>query len=439
MLSRFGALRIALCAAVLALLLASPAGAATKHRSHARHGGGNLSVTSEPFGSLPSTIDGGKAVQRYTLTNGSMTVRILTYGGIIQELDVPDRSGNETNVTLGFKDLAGYTSDAYLKSNPYFGALIGRYGNRIGPVGGEAGQPPGFKLGTNTYTLDNNNNGASLHGGFEGFNRKVWTAAPIDTGDTVGVKLTLDSPAGAGCTPTLNPTPCTGYPGNLSVEVDYTLSKRNALKMHYTATTDAPTVVNLTNHAYWNLAGEGSGTIYDHQLFLNADSYTPVDAMLIPTGSLTPVAGTPFDFTSFHAIGERIRLGDPQLKIGRGYDHNWVLRAPKHAGKLNLAAVLREPTSGRQLTILTKEPGIQFYSGNFLDGTLYGFSDRQYRQGDGLALETQHFPDSPNKPDFPSTELDPGQTYDTTTIYAFSAGDHHGHGWDRAKVRSRKH
>ncbi|MEN3282278.1 MAG: aldose 1-epimerase, partial [Solirubrobacteraceae bacterium] len=193
MLSLFGALRVAFCAAVLALLVASPAGAATKHHGHARHHGGGLSVTSEPFGTLPPTIDAGKAVDRYTLTNSNgMTVRILTYGGIIQELDVPDRNGNETNVTLGFKDLAGYTSDAYLKSNPYFGALIGRYGNRIGPVGGVAGQPPGFVLNGNTYTLDNNNNGASLHGGFEGFNRKVWTAAPIDTGDTVGVKLTLD-------------------------------------------------------------------------------------------------------------------------------------------------------------------------------------------------------------------------------------------------------
>jgi aldose 1-epimerase len=439
MLSLFGALRVAFCAALLAGLLASPAGAATKHRGHARHHGGGLSVTSESFGTLPPTIDGGKAVDRYTLTNSNgMTVRILTYGGIIQELDVPDRDGNETNVTLGFADLAGYTSDAYLKSNPYFGALIGRYGNRIGPVGGVAGQPPGFELGGNTYTLDNNNNGASLHGGFEGFNRKVWDAEPIDTGNKVGVKLTLHSPANSGCTPAQSPTPCTGYPGNLDVEVDYTLSRRNALKMHYTATTDAPTVVNLTNHAYWNLAGEGSGTIYDHQLFLNADRYTPVDPILIPTGSLDPVAGTPFDFTSFHAIGERIRLGDPQLKIGRGYDHNWVLNAPKHPGKLNLAAVLKEPTSGRQLTILTKEPGIQFYSGNFLDGTLYGFSDRQYRQGDGLALETQHFPDSPNKPNFPSTELDPGQTYDTTTIYAFSAGDDH-NGWGDAKVRSKKH
>ncbi|HMI70274.1 MAG TPA: aldose epimerase family protein [Solirubrobacteraceae bacterium] len=437
MLSLFGALRVALCAALLAGLLASPAGAATKHGRH--HGGGNgLSVTKEAFGNLPADIDGGKAVDRYTLTNGSMTVRILTYGGIIQELDVPDRDGQDTNVTLGFKDLAGYVSPEYIKSNPYFGAIIGRYGNRIGPVDRMAGQPPGFTLGANTYTLDANNGVASLHGGFEGFNRKVWNAEAIDTGNKVGVKLTYLSKAGEGCTPGKNPFTCTGYPGDLNVEVDYTLGKRNALKMHYTATTTAPTVVNLTNHAYWNLAGEGSGTIYDHQLLLNADRYTPVDVNLIPTGALPSVAGTPFDFTSFHAIGERIRLGDPQLKIGRGYDHNWVLNPPKHAGKLNLAAILQDPSSGRRLTILTKEPGIQFYSGNFLDGTLYGFSDRQYRQGDGLALETQHFPDSPNEPNFPSTRLDPGQTYDTTTVYAFSAGDdHHGHGHARAHSRSR--
>jgi aldose 1-epimerase len=436
-------LRTALCALLVVLtaaLLAAPAGAATKHaRHHHGGGGGGLTVTNEPFGTLPSTIAGGAKVDRYTLSNArGMTVKILTYGGIIQELDVPDRNGQEADVTLGFKDLAGYTSPEYLKSNPYFGALIGRYGNRIGPVDRVAGAHPGFVLGANTYTLDANNGAASLHGGFEGFNRKVWTAAPIDTGDTVGVKLTLHSPAGDGCTPALNTPPfnCTGYPGDLNVEVDYTLDNRNALKMHYTATTSAPTVINLTNHAYWNLAGEGSGTIYDHQLLLNADRYTPVDVNLIPTGDLPPVAGTPFDFTSFHAIGERIRLGDPQLKIGRGYDHNWVLNAPKHAGKLNLAAILADPSSGRRLTVLTKEPGIQFYSGNFLDGTLYGTSDRQYRQGDGLALETQHFPDSPNHSNFPSTELDPGQTYDTTTVYAFSAGDdNHGH----ARAHSRKH
>ncbi len=429
-------LRVALLAMLIVLvagLMLAPAGVAKKsrHRHGQFHGHNNhgLSVTKETgFGTLPATIDGGKSVDRYTLTNArGMTVRILTYGGIIQEVDVPDRHGHEADVTLGFKDLAGYTSDAYLKSNPYFGALIGRYGNRIGPVGGVAGQPPGFTLGANTFTLDNNNNGASLHGGFEGFNRKVWTAAPIDTGNTVGVALTLHSPAGAGCTPSQNATSCTGYPGDLDVEVDYTLDNFNNLKMHYTATTTAPTVINLTNHAYWNLAGEGSGTIYDHQLFLNADHYTPVDSILIPTGEIAPVAGTPFDFTRFHAIGERIRLGDPQLKIGRGYDHNWVLNAPRHAGQLNLAAVLVDPSSGRRLTILTKEPGIQFYSGNFLDGTLYGASDRQYRQGDGLALETQHFPDSPNHANFPSTRLDPGQTYDTTTVYAFSAGGGHRH------------
>jgi aldose 1-epimerase len=428
-------LRIAFCAMLVILvagLLFAPAGVAKrpKHRHGPFHGHGSngLSVTKESFGTLPQTIAGGAAVDRYTLTNArGMTVKILTYGGIIQELDVPDRDGEEANVTLGFKDLAGYTSPEYLKSNPYFGAIIGRYGNRIGPVNRMAGQPPGFVLDTHTYTLDANNGAASLHGGFEGFNRKVWNATPIDTGNTVGVKLTYHSPAGEGCTAGMNPFTCTGYPGNLDVEVDYTLDNRNALKMHYTATTTAPTVINLTNHAYWNLAGEGSGTIYDHQLFLNADRYTPVDVNLIPTGDLTPVANTPFDFTRFHAIGERIRLGDPQLKIGRGYDHNWVLNAPNHAGKLNLAAILVDPSSGRRLTILTQEPGIQFYSGNFLDGTLYGTSDRQYRQGDGLALETQHFPDSPNHPNFPSTRLDPGQTYDTTTVYAFSAGGHKHH------------
>jgi aldose 1-epimerase len=445
--ARSRGLRTAFCAMLVVLtaaLLAAPAGAASKHRhqGHDRGDGGGLSVTKEAnFGTLPATIDGGKSVDRYTLTNArGMTVRILTYGGIIQELEVPDRNGQEANVTLGFKDLAGYTSPEYLKSNPYFGAIIGRYGNRIGPVNRVAKQPPGFTLGTNTYTLDANNGVASLHGGFEGFNRKVWTAASIDTGNTVGVKLTYHSPAGEGCTAGMNPFTCTGYPGDLDVEVDYTLDNRNALKMHYTATTTAPTVINLTNHAYWNLAGEGSGTIYDHQLLLNADRYTPVDVNLIPTGDLPSVAGTPFDFTSFHAIGERIRLGDPQLKIGRGYDHNWVLNAPKRAGKLNLAAILADPSSGRRLTILTKEPGIQFYSGNFLDGTLYGTSDRQYRQGDGLALETQHFPDSPNQSDFPSTRLDPGQTYDTTTVYAFSAGDdNHGHDHGHARARSRKH
>ena len=362
----------------------------------------------------------GQAVDRYTLSNGRMSVAIITYGGIVQRVDVPDRRGNVTNVTLGFKNIEGYLSDAYIKSNPYFGALIGRYGNRI--ANGR------FMLDGKTYSLDINNTPNSLHGGFKGFNVKIWKAAPFKTGKAVGVRLTYDSPAGEGCTPSMPSTPpcTTGYPGNVDAQVTYTLDRDNNLRMDYKATTDAPTVLNLTNHAYWNLAGEGSGTIYDHQLQLNADRYTPVDATLIPTGALDPVAGTPMDFRSFHSIGERIRGNFQQLVFGRGYDHNWVLnRRPNDKGRLVEAAALRDPSSGRQLTFYTTEPGIQFYSGNFLDGTLYGTSDRQYRQGDGLALETQHFPDSPNHANFPSTVLRPGEKYTSTTVLDFSAGRDH--------------
>jgi aldose 1-epimerase len=424
-------LRVALCAMLLVLvagLVLAPAGIAKrpKHRHGAFHHSGGLTVTQEPFGTL-----NGKDVVKYTLSNRrGMSVAILNYGGIIQSLTVPDRRGHEDNVTLGFKDLAGYTSDAYVKSNPYFGAIIGRYGNRIGPVGGQAGAPPGFVLDGNTYTLDANNGVASLHGGFTGFDKLVWNATQIPPSNgTVGLKLTLHSPEGpgqpgSGCDPTKNP--CTGYPGTVDATVTFTLDNRNNLRFDYAATTDKKTVLNLTNHSYWNLAGEGAGTINDHLLQLNAPAFTPVDKNLIPTGEIRPVAGTPFDFTQFHTIGERLRGNDEQLVFGRGYDHNWVLAAPTHPG-LNLAARLFEPTTGRLLTILTKEPGIQFYSGNFLDGTLYGTSGRQYRQGDGLALETQHFPDSPNKPDFPSTTIDPTHPYATTTVYNFSTVRGHRH------------
>jgi aldose 1-epimerase len=443
-------LRVAFCA-MLAVLVAglvlAPAGLA-KHPKQHRHGqnhSNGLSISSSSFGKLPDTAPAnpGDPVTKYTLTNGrGMSVSILNYGGIIQSLSVPDRRGNETNVTLGFADIDGYTNAAYVKSNPYFGAIIGRYGNRIGPVGGATQPPlppPGFKLGGNTYTLDANNGVASLHGGNVGFDKRMWDATPIPAnGNTVGLKLHRLSPAGEGCT---TPATCTGYPGDVDVTVTFTLDNRNNLRFDYAATTTALTVLNLTNHSYWNLAGEGSGTINDHLLKLNANAFTPVDVNLIPNGTTPSVVGTPFDFTRFHAIGERLRGNDPQLVFGRGYDHNWVLNQPSarakvrhHGGggskpSLNLAAQLVDPSSGRELTITTTEPGIQFYSGNFLDGTLYGTSGRQYRQGDGLALETQHFPDSPNKPDppFPSTTIDPTHPYASTTVYNFSTVGGHNH------------
>jgi len=401
--------RLAIGATVVALLVGLIAVPTFAKRPGAKHHGhGGVTVTKKSTG---ESVD-GKAIDQYTLSNGKMTVKLLTYGAIIQELWAPDRKGRKANVTLGFKDVAGYRSDAYIKSNPYFGAIIGRYGNRI--ANGR------FTLDGKQYSLDINNSPNSLHGGFEGFNRKVWTASIVSN----GVRMTYHSPAGEGCTPSMPSTPpcTTGYPGDVDAQVTYTLDRDNNLRMDYKATTTAPTVLNLTNHAYWNLAGEGSGDINDHLLQLKASRYTPVDATLIPTGAIDPVAGTPFDFRSFHAIGERIRESDPQLVIGRGYDHNWVLDRPSPTDtRMITAARLLDPSSGRLLTISTTEPGIQFYSGNFLDGTLYGTSGRQYRQGDGLALETQHYPDSPNHANFPSTTVRPGQTYRTSTIYGFSA------------------
>jgi aldose 1-epimerase len=408
--------RLAVGAALVALLvglIAVPTLAKRPGTSH--HGHGGVTVTKKSTG---ESVD-GKAIDQYTLSNGKMTVKLLTYGGIIQELWVPDRKGRKANVTLGFKDVAGYRSPAYIKSNPYFGAIIGRYGNRIAK-----GR---FTLDGKQYSLDINNDPNSLHGGFEGFNRKVWTANIVSN----GVRMTYHSPAGEGCTPSMPSTPpcTTGYPGDVDAQVTYTLDRDNNLRMDYKATTTAPTVLNLTNHAYWNLAGEGSGDINDHELQIKASHFTPVDATLIPTGAIPPVAGTPFDFRQFHAIGERLRGNDQQLLFGRGYDHNWVLDRPSPTDtRMITAARLLDPSSGRLLTISTTEPGLQFYSGNFLDGTLYGTSGRQYRQGDGLALETQHYPDSPNHANFPSTTVRPGQTYRTSTIYGFSTvgkSNHH--------------
>jgi aldose 1-epimerase len=382
---------------------ASPAAATTDDGGHGHHGA-DASTTVEPFGTTPD----GTAVERWTLTNGDMTVRVLTYGGIVQSLEVPDAKGEVDDVVLGFPDLAGYIE--HNNPGPYFGALIGRYGNRI--AGGT------FELDGQTYHLPLNNNGVNtLHGGTKGFDTKVWSATPVGDHDVAALQLRLVSPDGD-----------QGFPGTLTTTVTYSLDDDEQLSVHYEATTDAPTVVNLTNHTYWNLAGEGSGTIYDHELQINADGYTPVDKTLIPTGEIAPVAGTPFDFREPMPIGARIREDDQQLLYGQGYDHNWALNRSDNGARpgsdsedaLEQAAVLHDPSTGRTLTVSTTEPGLQFYSGNFLDGTLVGTSDRIYRQSDGLALETQHFPNSPNEPAFPSTVLRPGEVYDSTTVFALT-------------------
>jgi aldose 1-epimerase len=349
-------------------------------------------IEKDVFGTMPD----GTVVDRYTLTNGrGMRVRVITYGGILQSIEVPDRHGRAGNVALGFDNLTDY-----VERNPYFGCITGRYANRI--AGGK------FTLDGTEHQLAVNDGPNHLHGGEAGFDKRVWQASEVTQRDAVGVRLTYTSPDGE-----------ENYPGTLTTTVTYLLTRNNEIKIDYLATTDAPTIVNLTNHTYFNLAGEGSGDIYDHRLRLNASRYTPVDDTLIPTGELATVDGTPMDFRRPTAIGDRIRNGFEQLVIGRGYDHNYVLDR-RDATSLELAAVVAEPRSGRTLTITTTEPGIQFYSGNFLDGTLVGTSDRMYRQGDAFALETQHFPDSPNQPSFPSTILRPGDGFTSRTVYRFS-------------------
>jgi aldose 1-epimerase len=351
------------------------------------------SVTSEPFGQVDGT-----PVSRYTLSNGrGMTVRILSRGGTIQSLEVPDRAGHVDNVVLGFPTLDGYLNISKTSNNPYFGALIGRYANRIAKGT--------FTLNGAVHQVPVNNNGNSLHGGTAGFDQKVWQATPQHDANTAGLRLQYVSPSGE-----------MGYPGTLTATVTYTLDQNNRLTLDYQATTDAPTVVNLTNHTYWNLAGESALNIYDQKLTLNADRYTPTDSTQIPTGQILPVKGTPMDFTTPTAVGARINANDQQLMTGQGYDLNWVINRNDDTSLVQ-AAKVEDPSSGRTLTVLTTQPGIQFYSGNFLDGSVTGTSDHAYRQGAGLALETQHYPDSPNHPDFPTTTLNPGQTYHQTTVF----------------------
>ena len=354
-------------------------------------------VTKSTFG---VTAEGDSA-HLYTLSNGDdVTITITNYGGIITSLEVPDREGQMEDIVLGFDSLAGYRSEAYAAANPYFGALIGRYGNRI--ADGE------FSLDGEMYTLETNNGPNHLHGGTEGFDRVLWEADPFEGEGEVGLVLTHTSPDGHG-----------GYPGRLDVEVTYTLTDENELAIDYQASTSKATPVNLTQHSYFNLDGQADGSILDHELMINAETFTPTDSTLIPTGTFRSVANTPFDFREPTPIGARIDQDHRQLEIAGGYDHNFVL-ARQDRDSLHLAARVYDPDTGRQMDVLTTEPGLQFYSGNFLDGSLTGKGGASYPRRSGLALETQHFPNSPNEPDFPSTILRPDETYSSRTVYRFS-------------------
>ncbi|TXS42248.1 galactose mutarotase [Streptomyces sp. uw30] len=362
--------------------------AATIGSAHATGGG-------TPVKSLFGKLADGTKVYSWSLANGGTRMKVLSYGGIVQSLEIPDRRGRLANVSLGFDNI-----EDYVAKSPYFGALIGRYGNRIGK-----GK---FSLDGKAYQVNVNDGVNSLHGGAKGFDKRVWDVEPFTKGSDVGLHLYYTSVDGE-----------MGYPGTLKVKVTYTLTRHGDWRIDYEATTDKATVVNLTSHVYWNLAGEGSGTIENHRLKIDASRYTPVDSGLIPTGELAPVAGTPFDFRRTKAIGEDLREAHQQLLYGKGIDHNWVLDKGI-SPRPEWIATLKDPSSGRTLRMASTEPGLQFYSGNFLDGTLVGPSGRTYRQGDALCLETQHFPDSPNKPSFPSTVLRPGQTYRSTTVHSFS-------------------
>lgn len=344
-------------------------------------------ITRSLFGKMPD----GAAVELYTLTNAhGVKARITTYGATLTQLYVPDKNGKMGNVVCGFDNLEGYT-----KATAYFGATVGRVANRIAK-----GR---FKVDGKSYKLAVNNGPNSLHGGLKGFDKRVWKAVPMTSGQGPSIKFLYTSRDGE-----------EGYPGNLNVSVVYTLTNNNGIKIDYTATTDKATPVNLTNHSYFNLAG--SGDVSDHELMLNAAAYTPSDETLIPIGAIKPVKGTPLDFTTMHKIGDHI------LDVGSdptGYDHNYVINGGGHS--LTLAAKVHEPTTGRTLTMYTTEPGVQLYTGNFLDGTLTGTGSVNYNQHDAFCLEAQHYPDAINHPNFPSVVLRPGQTYHQTTEYIFSA------------------
>jgi len=350
-----------------------------------------LKIAKEAFGVLP----GGNAVDLYTLTNvHGMKIRVMTYGGVIVSLDVPDRKGQSADIVLGYEHL-----DGYLAKSPYFGAIVGRFGNRI--------KDARFTLDGKEYTLGKNNPPNTLHGGFKGFDKVLWQAQPFESKDEVGLTLQYTSPDGE-----------EGYPGTLHATVTYTLNDKNEFSIHCQATTDKATPITLASHSAFNLAGEGSGNILGHVLMLNAGQYTPFDSTLIPTGKILSVTGTPLDFTKPAVVGLRITQENDQLEYGHGYDSNFVIN--RHGSGLALAARIYEPTTGRVMEIDTTEPGEQFYSGNSLDGTITGKHGHVYKKHSGFCLLTQHYPDSPNRPGFPSCILRPGQTYRSTTVYKFS-------------------
>jgi aldose 1-epimerase len=369
--------------AVAAMSCNNSSGSSTSSTDSSNQNENKVGITEKPFGNYE-----GQAITEYTLTNkNGMQLSVINYGGTITKLNVPDKNGKLGDVVLGYDSLSGYLQ----RANPFFGALIGRYGNRIGKAT--------FTLDGQTYNLDKNDGANSLHGGKKGYDKVVWTAEK--QGDN-SLKLTYHSKDGEG-----------GYPGNLDVTVVYTLTADNSVKIDYTATTDKATPVNLTNHAYYNLSAGTDSTILNNEIQINADKYTPVDAGLIPTGQIADVKGTPFDFTSSKQIGRDI------AQVKGGYDHNWVLN--KKENSLEKIVTLYHPTSGRVMEVYTTEPGVQFYTGNFLNGRLANTKGgAKYVQHAALCLETQHFPDSPNHPNFPSTILKPGETYKSTTVYKFS-------------------
>jgi aldose 1-epimerase len=396
---RVGRVRVA-NATVLALTAVAVLGASALAEGKQAHSAA-IKITSRPWG-----VVGGKPVKLYTLSNGSMKVNVTNFGGIVQSIDVPGKNGKLANVALGFKNLKGYVANDATNQpsggsgTTYFGATIGRFGNRI--ANGK------FTLNGTTYHLPVNNGPNTLHGGTDAWNKQVWTPKTSLTPSGASLQLTYTSPDGQD-----------GFPGTVVAKVTFTLGTKNALAIHYDATTNKPTVINMTNHTYFNLGGEASGTIYNQGLRINANRYTPTDDTQIPTGKLVPVARTPMDFRKMKPIGRDINANFHQLLLAHGYDHNWVLNGAS-GGAPRLAATAVDRASGRVLTATTTEPGVQVYTSNFMVGDLVGTSGHAYRQGDGFTLETQHFPNSPNQPNFPSTTLNPGKPYSSTTVFAFS-------------------